>query len=425
MKLLDLYKDILKMGWMTVNEDGLISMSSRLNADDNGGSDPVIIDGKRLVMPTQYHLDHPDPKQKVIFHPLSESILLGESAVVSKLRRVYSVMINLAILKLIEDLITLGLSVADHKKLSPGQAEILSILKDVDARTQKDMSKMIVNAVKKDGVDGMFFKLYLKKGGTVDGKKYSKAGIATFPFYNEISQDKAEHYGVTIRKKDHLMIQKLMEVILPGISEAHHYDRGSNSDIAPYLDALLRTVQAVGSDLNKLSKKFHKFLSHPEMTEVSLDWVEGMDNISEYLSEIRRIPAQLGNQGSRKTEEIMQEDLNLRDALNQGVNQAINRSNEINEKVTASHTNAMPVAPVERPLAPWEDAPAPAPTTSLVPQAAMAAPVMQAPMMSQQPAQNSMDLMSFLGGSRPANQYQQPMQFSQGFANMGVGGSYL
>ena len=160
MKLLDLYKDILKMGWMTVDEDGLISMSSRLNADDNGGSDPVIIDGKRLVMPTQYHLDHPDPKQKVIFHPLSESILLGESAVVSKLRRVYSVMINLAILKLIEDLITLGLSVADHKKLSPDQAEILSILKDVDARPQKDMTKTIATAAKTEAFADFFLKLY-------------------------------------------------------------------------------------------------------------------------------------------------------------------------------------------------------------------------------------------------------------------------
>ena len=40
MKLLDLYKDILKMGWMTVDEDGLISMSSRLNADDKLQASP-------------------------------------------------------------------------------------------------------------------------------------------------------------------------------------------------------------------------------------------------------------------------------------------------------------------------------------------------------------------------------------------------
>lgn len=337
MTLLKLYEEILKTGMMTVDENGLVSQPKSFEEDGTQVTEPTLIEGKRLVLPVQEHINHPDRENKIIFHPLNENALQGESAVISKLKTMCSVAVNMAIFSLLREFMSLALSTEMHKKLSPDQSEILSILKNMDEKSEKDFIKIILNGMKKHGSENLFFKVFLKRGGTVMGKKYSRVGVVSFPMYEELCNAGGEHFGVSLRKKDQGVFKALMEYILPKISEEHAYDQGSDDFTAPYLDALMQSIASVASDINRKCKEFEGLFEHPNRCKVSLTWQKEFMDLSQFQSEIRRIPAQPGNQGSRKVEDKLKEEHDIQSAVNQALH-----------KNTTSVDDNVP---------PWENAP--------------------------------------------------------------------
>jgi hypothetical protein len=74
------------------------------------------------------------------------------------------------------------------------------------------------------------------------------------------------------------------------------YNRGSNSTIAPSIEALLLTVKAIAAPLNDLISRFEGIL--PENLLVNADWVDQLENLDELLPEIRSTPMQAGNEGT-------------------------------------------------------------------------------------------------------------------------------
>lgn len=364
MNLIKLYEEILKTGMMSVDDEGLISQVKTYEADGSSPLEPAIIEGARLVLPTQYHIDNPDKKQKIIFHPLSENALQGESAIISKLKNMTSVSINMTMLMLVRAFLSLALSVDEHKKLSPDQSEVLSILKNADEKTEKDFMKLLLNGIKKEGSVGLFYKIFLKRGGSVMGKKYSRVGVVSFPIYEELSQDKTEYYGVSLRKKDQGVLKKLIEFILPNIGESHAYDQGSDDDNAPYLDALMQSVAGVATKLNKIIREFEDFIPNAKTMLIPLGWQKAFKDLNSFMPEVRRIPAQYGNVGSRKVAETMKDDINIQES----VSQAISKPVEVQEK--AKTTDSVP---------PWEDTP---------PQPQVAAQPMLIPQLSVNPVQS-------------------------------------
>lgn len=355
MKLLKLYEEILKTGLMTVNEEGLVQQPDKFSSDGTVVVDPTVIDGKRLVLPTKEHIDYPDKDSKIVFHPLSENVLAGESVVLSKLKNMCSLAVNMSLFNIIRGFITLALSVEEHKRLSPTQSEVLSILKDVDEKTEKDMIRMILNAAKKEGMDGLFFRVYLKRGGTIIGRKFARVGVVSFPFYEELEQDKKSHYGVELRKKDHGVLKALLEYILPKIGKEYAYYHGSDNDVAPYLDALMGSIANVAEDINKRVDQFEKFFTHPEQIKISLGWKKAFEDLEQFNAEIRRIPTQYGNQGNRKVEETMMEESNIQNQLNQATSAALHKDYEAKEKAQAPQ----PPKPAYT-TPPWEEEKAPA-----------------------------------------------------------------
>lgn len=311
MTLIDLYKDILATGLMSADDEGFISRPKAINPGGTKEIEPVLIDGKRLVLPTTDQLMHADPERKVIFHPLNENALHGESRIVSKLRTAIAVNLNMATFGLISGLISLGISKADHEKLSPDQSSVLSILKNVDEKSLTDMTKIILNAAKVNDMDGLIFKIYLKRGGSVLGKKYSRVGVVTASLYEELSKDSEEFYGVKLRKKDQGVLTTLFEFIFPSISEPHSYDQGSDSDIAPYLDALMQTAASIGVEINDALEKYAEFIPHADEMKIPLAWRSEFENLPKYMPQIRRIPVDDANTGSAKTQEQMQAQANI------------------------------------------------------------------------------------------------------------------
>jgi hypothetical protein len=292
MKMLDLYKSILSTGGLSVDKDGMVS------AKAGNTVIPFTVKGKRLVLPTKEHLSNSDWENRVIFHPLSENVLRAESDVMSRFRSAINTRMNYVLGCVMEELMTLATSVKMHSNLDPDQSKVLSVLKNADEKTLNALQSILKAMSVDSNKDKSIVHIYLKRGGTVGGKKYDRAAIVSFPLYEEILKSDKSVYGVTLRSKDKLSIQHLLEFIFPGIQTENSFNRGSFSDVAPFLDSLMKAVMALACSINTIVDEYDKILSEPEDFRYADDWVSVFDNLAQLLPEIRTVPMQAGNEGS-------------------------------------------------------------------------------------------------------------------------------
>lgn len=295
MKILDLYESILKAGNLIVTKDGCVSKK----IDDE--VEPFIIKGKRVVLPTKEHLSNPDWKERVAFHPLSENVLRKESDVLEEFRMAIISKLNFSLGMLTYNLLTIAGSEADHSKLNPDQSEILSVLKKVNQKTVDVFTKIMSNMNIGDSKTS-FIHIYLKRSATIDGKRYQRGGVVTFPIYEELIGDSNTVFGVKVDAKDRKILTALFEYIFPTINKSASYNRGSNSEVAPYLDALMKSVIAVGGPINDQLNQFSNFIEKYEQLLINDEWVETFDNLNVMVNEIRSIPMQAGNEGKPVTQ---------------------------------------------------------------------------------------------------------------------------
>ena len=289
MKLLDLYQSILDVAMLKVSEDGFVS------AKLMGESKPAMVKGKRLVLPTREHLSSPDWEHRVRFHPLAENVLRAESDVLAFFRQSLNIRLNFTFGVLAYQLLQIATSPADHAKLSPDQAEFLSKVKNADEKTLQVYEKLIAAYP----ANASFVSIYLKRTGQIAGKRYARLGVVSFPIYKDLkASTTGEVNGVKMRVKDRESILALLEYMIPSIEDGENNNRGSDSQLAPFLDALMKSVLVVASPLNALVELFRNQLEEPEELMINDEWVETFENLGVLKDEIRAIPMQAGNEGS-------------------------------------------------------------------------------------------------------------------------------
>lgn len=299
-KLIDIYKSILQCAGMVSDAEGFVSVKMGKDRSPARTSD-----GKQIVLPTNEQLMNGDRTNRVIFHPLSENIMRpGESEVISKLRSVFNIRLNYTFAAISQSLLTLCASIDDHRKLSPDQSEMLSVIKDVNEKTLISFSSMMLHSLKENPEKG-FVNIYLKRKAIFGDKTYSRGGVVTFPLYNELLKDQDKYYGVKLRAKDRTALIQLHQYIFPGIDDPQSYNRGSNSDVAPFLDALMHTVMSVSSKYNDVIELFGPIIDSHEDLVFDGEWVESFDNLQDLFPLIRQIPIQAGNEGKTNTDTMM------------------------------------------------------------------------------------------------------------------------
>lgn len=291
MKLLELYEALLKTAGLVTTSDGFVSKHV------DGLVKPATIKGKRVVLPTPTHLANPDKTEIILFHPLSENIMHGESVVLEEFRSGINNKLNFTIGLLCYQLLLISTSVAEHSKLSPDQLEFLSKLKNADEKTLETFNK-ILKATGGTQKQNTFVSIFLKRGGVVGGKKRSRAGIVSFPFYTDLKKNESEVFGVKMRVKDRETFINLMEYIFPTIDVPESHNRGSDALVGPSLDALMKTVIGIAGPLNDQITLFANIIDDSEAMMINGDWVESFDNIDAMNNEVRMIPIQAGNEGS-------------------------------------------------------------------------------------------------------------------------------
>lgn len=289
-KVLGFYEEILSAVGGIVDKEGNVSQHSLMDVNE---VQPVMVDGKRLVIPTNAQLSIPDWGQRVAFHPLVENIMHDEPPVTAKLRFMINQRLQGVLSVSILTLLGLACSPAEHKKLNPEQSEFLSAFKDADEKMIDTFGK-ILKAMPVGSITHTFVTIYLKKGGIVEGKKFSRAAIVSFPFYEELLLNKKDVFGVPLRNKDRDTFKKILEFVFPNITVKDGYNQGTMSKVAPFLVALLSAAAKLMDELNTVNSLFGEVEGLSSFVFKS-DWVDTLNDVELLTPAIRMIPMLPGN----------------------------------------------------------------------------------------------------------------------------------
>lgn len=290
-KLNQLYGQVLDYCSMQPQEDGEIHsvLTSVFDGDD---TEPVMLEHRKLVMPIDVQFNNYDPDKVIIFHPLQEYLNRSESEVVKALRYHLNVRINYTTMAVASALLELLAKPAVHRELTPEQRELLLAVNDVDltmpARFLEFSLKNYASSASR-----FYCNIYLKKAGTFRGEKHARVGIVQFPIYELL-----ETSDKKLKKGDEETFTSLVEFMFPeSKSDTEAYNGFSDSRDAPWLDCLLRTSFNLTQRLNELIELYKPYIDKADSLLFNDSWVDAMDNLDRYRDEIRRIPAQQGNEG--------------------------------------------------------------------------------------------------------------------------------
>lgn len=289
MKLVDLYDSLLEAAGMTTDKDGMVSIVT------DTGNTPMTVGGKRLVVPTRERMRVISLETCELFHPLGEHLIGNEHEVLTSYREALNYRLNSAFGMLMIALLTLATSPDEHRKLTPDQTLFLSKVKKADEKTVKDVER-ILRDIPLSQLSRMFVHIFLKKGGTAQGRTYKRVGVVSFPFYEAlVSMDQAatdRFKGMAkLRVGDREALIELFQFLIPGIDDAGNYNHGSDSTVAPFLEALMQSYGDLAGVLNAHLESFSSVI--PELADLVIpsEWSKYMDNLQQYNSELQLLPS--------------------------------------------------------------------------------------------------------------------------------------
>lgn len=297
-KLIPLYKSILRFSGLDADDNGFVSTIL-----DNR-REPALIGGMRLVLPTETQLRSTNPSERVVFHPLSENILRGESEVIEKLTEVINIRLNFTFGIIGQSLLNLVDSPDLHKRLNSQQMQLMIAIKEVDQTTLTNFINVMLAGIKTQP-SKVFVNIFLNQGGCLAGQRHSRVGVVSFPVFKEVKDSAESIFGVKIRVKDRATFQQLYKFVFPSIVNGDEYSCFSDSRVAPYLDVLMKSAMGLASNMNDLLLTFKDFIEDAESLMFDSDWVQDFENLETLLPDIRRIPVQAGNEGKCKLAEVV------------------------------------------------------------------------------------------------------------------------
>lgn len=299
MKLLDLYGTIADTANWVVSPEGFISQKQI-------GSDkvtPLLVKKLRLAMPTEEILKSREMRDVMIFHPLKEDVLKPETDVLDALRSAINSRLNVTTCWVALSLLVIAGSSDDHAKLDPDQSEFLSHVKAANQDTVDDL-KRIFDAMKLNAKDKTAVKIFTKKGGSMNGQKFTCLGVVKFPLYQELVDSientpkagKPEVFGVKLSsKKSRDALIALFRYIFPQIDTPEVYQYGSSSLVAAFLDALMQTTAKIAAPINTVIDTFATVFTDPDEMKIQGDWLPTFLDLGTMVNEIRMVPAQTAN----------------------------------------------------------------------------------------------------------------------------------
>lgn len=389
-KLLHWYSSVLHAANCEVDDVGQIVYR---HTTDSSKTTPLFAktpDGNRsLVMPIADVLTDYDPAKELAFHPLHEAIDMGESASLMIFRKTANVALNIKIGGLFAELCRIAESPAEQRKLNPEQAELTRLLADIKEGTAERLANTVQVRLARNSSDASYVHIALRRGAVCAGQKRSRVGIVLFPVLEQLDRitrmeaegatpDKALEDTWFLKADKHLIpvLKQLYDFVFPEIGVRDGYNDYSDSHLAPFLEALLRTITRVGGRINEVVDMYANVLTNPDAYRVDLSWMHDLENFDDLAPLANSLSPIAGNAGTP--------------------------SRGTSKAPVATTPAPQPQQQMQQPVVVQ---PAPQPVQYQQPQMAM----------QQQPAPSADGKVSFgaLVGAQQPQPYQQPVQYAQ------------
>ena len=306
-KLVEFYKNVLESLGMGVKEDFSVVVPGEVDR-------PLMIDGLPVYLPDDAALrtatqmmNGKVEKTKFIFNPLAEDSIKGENKSFKKLKDIMELKLLGVIYQIGESLF----NIAADKKQDITDMEIVKFIsllntykapgikQVIDNKTIENWANMYTTIIN-NGVpnDMKYTRFYIKKGGNINGVKYNRTGVITYPFVENLlglPAKQTEYLDTKLRKKD-IHTYHMFFKYLYGHLESDKNQFGSLNNVAPATHTLLVMY---GNVVSKLSEPIASLVnlgveedvvSKLQISQLNVQLDTLGDFIDSLKGEIKRVP---------------------------------------------------------------------------------------------------------------------------------------
>lgn len=285
----ELYVPLLAALHIQPDENGILHRSHRDSVK------VCEVNKRKMVLPTSENLKSLAMDDYVYFHPLSENIARGDSAIYNYLKLALTLRVNYTIM----GLATLLLEVANDKtldgKLKSHQLGLLEALPKLDNKTISHLSNAYINT---DLDKKVFFSVYNKRNGKINGTTYNRVAVIRFPLVEQLKDPANSEFwsGIKgVRKADYANYLALFNYMLPNWDVENSYSGASDSMEAPSFHALVMGFLNVMKQLNKIMADFADVIDVTDLIAKDLDQVESaVSNLARYVNLIAPLDGNTG-----------------------------------------------------------------------------------------------------------------------------------
>lgn len=277
---------------------GIFADANGLCYSKKNGTDvqiPTVIENRRLTLPTDQFVSNPDWDNMIVFHPLCESIVRGESEMITWLKDRMANKLNAMLGIMVMDLAELAANGDLQRKLTTDQLSIVQTFGDADDKTVENVANLTESLLRNKG---QWVHLYLRHSGKNGDKQTKRFCKVTFPVYKDLVAESAKIQGVNLRVKDRKFLKAVLEYIFDKIEVEDGYSYGSNSEIAPYYHSLINAFGKVGVVMSSRIYLFRKYMDTIANTRVHTDgWIDSFEEAAAAGKFLRNVEFNVGTGG--------------------------------------------------------------------------------------------------------------------------------
>lgn len=300
--LTEAYRQILASINVTPRSDDLLVQ------DIDGLQTQVMIDSKPVALPTEAIVNNYSDSI-VVFHPLCENVLLGESPVIQEFRSLIMEFLNDYVLQLVDSILSIAVlsSSADDSvinDLTPKQVEFIRCTAGADATTLKNWRSVMRRADTR-GSSNRVLTIFLKRGGMYRGSKHKRVANVNFNIMTPIDDGELTLFGAKVRKSDVKLYGRILRAIFDNLDDEDGYSAASDSLTAPYFESLIKSYHNVLRDLNSVAWLMRKPIEQTtgRKMHVNDDFMDAFKDLSAYRDILPTMPLNDGDRNKRREEE--------------------------------------------------------------------------------------------------------------------------
>ena len=259
-------------------------------------SKPCELERKRILLPTTENLQRANDAEHVFFHPLSENIARGDSAIYNYLKLAISLRVNYTITGLADVLVHVAGDKQLEGKLKSSQLDLVKALPKVN---DKMITNLVTSFVNMDLDKNMFYTVYNRRNGKIGNNTYNRVAVTRFPLLEQLNDpDKSPYWSAVkgMRKADIQAFQSLFQYLIPNWNVDNQYSGFSDSMEAPSFHALTTGFVTIMTRLNELCNLFADVADVRNLACSDLHVLDqALGNLQRYANVINPLPGNTGD----------------------------------------------------------------------------------------------------------------------------------